>query len=82
MTQQHGYIYIRTHPSYDIENSCKVGKTKNIPERENTYATGEIRRGKFSTVFEVSFENIDEIERSIQEEWMFIKDRLIVNLLN
>ena len=69
MTQQHGYIYIRTHPSYDIENACKVGKTKNIPERENTYATGEIRKGKFSTVFEVPFENMDEIERSIQEEF-------------
>ncbi len=69
MTQQHGYIYIRTHPSYNIENACKVGKTKNIPERENTYATGEIRRGKFSTVFEVPFENMDEIERSIQEEF-------------
>jgi superfamily II DNA or RNA helicase len=69
MAQQHGYIYIRTHPSYDIENACKVGKTKNIPERENTYATGEIRRGKFSTVFEVPFENMDEIERSIQEEF-------------
>jgi superfamily II DNA or RNA helicase len=69
MTQQHGYIYIRTHPSYDIENACKVGKTKNIPERENTYATGEIRRGKFSQVFEVPFENMDEIERSIQEEF-------------
>lgn len=69
MTQQHGYIYIRTHPSYDIENACKVGKTKNIPERENTYATGEIRRGKFSTVFEVPFENMDEIECSIQEEF-------------
>ena len=69
MTQHHGYIYIRTHPSYDIENACKVGKTKNIPERENTYATGEIRKGKFSTVFEVPFENMDEIERSIQEEF-------------
>ena len=69
MTQQHGYIYIRTHPSYDIENACKVGKTKNIPERENTYTTGEIRKGKFSTVFEVSFEKIAEIERSIQEEF-------------
>jgi superfamily II DNA or RNA helicase len=69
MTQQHGYIYIRTHPSYDIENACKIGKTKNIPERENTYATGEIRKGKFSTVFEVPFENMDEIECSIQEEF-------------
>ena len=69
MTQQRGYIYIRTHPSYDIENACKVGKTKNIPERENTYATGEIRRGKFLPVFEVPFENMDEIERSIQEEF-------------
>ena len=72
MTQpagQFGYIYIRCHPSYDIENACKVGKTKNIPERENTYATGEIRKGKFSTVFEVPFENMDEIERSIQEEF-------------
>ena len=72
MTQQHGYIYIRTHPSYDIENACKVGKTKNIPERENTYATGEIRKGKFSTVFEVPFENMDEIERSIQEEFIYL----------
>jgi superfamily II DNA or RNA helicase len=69
MTQQRGYIYIRTHPSYDIENACKVGKTKNIPERENTYATGEIKRGNFEAVFEVPFENMDEIERSIQEEF-------------
>ena len=68
MTQQHGYIYIRTHPSYDIENACKVGKTKNIPERENTYATGEIKRGNFEAVFEVPFENMDEISASVIQD--------------
>ena len=45
--------YIRQHIYYNNDNICKLGKTKNIPERDNTYATGEYRRGKFSLVIEI-----------------------------
>ncbi len=27
------YIYIRSHPSYDVHNACKLGKTNNITEK-------------------------------------------------
>ena len=62
-----GYIYIRCHPSYDVHNACKLGKAKNIPERDSQYATGEIIRGSFKTVFEVS--NPLWIERILQYEF-------------
>lgn len=29
-----GYIYVRNHSSYDIDDVCKMGKATNIPERE------------------------------------------------
>ena len=63
-----GYIYIREHNSYDYYNSCKLGKTINIPERDSQYATGEIKRGKFTYVYEVSYEKLSNIERLLQDE--------------
>jgi hypothetical protein len=53
MNSINGYIYVRNHPSYDIYDACKMGKTINIPERDTQYATGEIKRGYFETIFEV-----------------------------
>ncbi len=53
-----GYIYVRTHPGYDINGVCKLGKASNIPERDSVYATSELRRGVFEVVFEVSNKNI------------------------
>ena len=67
--QNKGYIYVRNHPSYDIDNACKIGKTTNIPERDTQYATGEIKRGHFELVFEVPIEKIDIIEHLIQYEF-------------
>ena len=64
-----GYIYIRNHSSYDIENLCKIGKTNNIPERDIQYATGEIKRGYFEEVFEVPIEKTGIIERLIHYEF-------------
>jgi len=55
-----GYIYIRCHVSY--ENACKMGKTFNIPERDNQYATSEIKRGYFELVLEVSADQVGLIE--------------------
>ena len=63
----YGYIYIRNHDSY--ENCCKLGKTNNIPERDNQYSTGEIRRGRFDDVYELPNEKLTIIERLLQNEF-------------
>ena len=49
-----GYVYIRQHIYYENDKICKLGKTKNIPERDNVYATSEYKRGKFVLVIEIS----------------------------
>ncbi len=69
MKQTNGYIYIRKHESYDIYDGCKVGKTNNIPDRDTQYATGEIKRGYFHSVFEVPFEKMCIIERLIHDKF-------------
>lgn len=48
-----GYIYIRTHKYYENDKICKLGRTKNIPDRDNQYATGEYKRGRFELVIEI-----------------------------
>lgn len=63
-----GYIYIRYHLSYEYYNLCKLGKTTNIPERDSQYATSEIRRGKFTYVYEVNVNQLSIIERLLQCE--------------
>ena len=63
-----GYIYIRNHPSYDVENACKLGETENIPERDTQYATGEVRRGWFEPVFEL-YQSTNIIEEILQNEF-------------
>jgi len=64
----YGYIYIRQHSSYEYHNLCKLGKTVNIPERDSQYATGEIKRGKFTFVYEVNLKQLSIIERLLQDE--------------
>ena len=64
-----GYIYIRNHSSYDLEEARKMGKTINIPERESQYVTGEIKRGFFELVFEVPINEMDNIELLLQKNF-------------
>ena len=65
-----GYIYIRSHTSYDTEGVCKMGKASNIPDRDTQYATGEVKRGCFEIVFQVPIEKIGIIERLLQKEFI------------
>jgi len=65
----HSYIYIRTHESYELYDACKLGKANNIPERDSQYATGEIKRGHFESVFEVCCKQVLFIERILQAEF-------------
>jgi len=69
MNQTNGYIYVRKHPSYDVDDACKMGKANNIPERDTQYATGEIKRGYFEAVFEVPIEKMGIVERLLQNEF-------------
>ena len=69
LNQTNGYIYVRNHPSYDVDDACKMGKTYNIPKRDSQYATGEIKRGYFEAVFEVPIEKMGIVERSLQYEY-------------
>ncbi len=64
-----GYIYIREHEAYNNYAVCKLGKTECIPERENTYITGEIVKGVFTLVFEVKKDQLDLIEKVLQENF-------------
>ena len=48
-----GYIYLREHVYYYYDNVYKLGKTKNIPERDNNYATSEYIRGQFILVIKI-----------------------------
>ncbi len=50
MDYNNGYIYVRQHAYYENDKICKLGKSKNIPDRDNSYATREYRRGKFVLV--------------------------------
>ncbi|MBM3453730.1 MAG: hypothetical protein FJX80_01130 [Bacteroidetes bacterium] len=65
----YGYIYVRRHSAYDDFNACKLGKTTNIPERDSTYATNEIIRGRFEVVIEVPLSQMSIIERFLQHEF-------------
>ena len=53
MDSNNGFIYIRQHINYNNDNICKLGKTKNILDRDNCYATGEYIRGKFILVLKI-----------------------------
>lgn len=70
MIKHEGYIYVRTHPSYDQHNACKMGVTHNIPERDTQYSTGEIIRGNFELVFKIPISKMTLVERLLQNEFI------------
>jgi superfamily II DNA or RNA helicase len=54
MDSNNGFVYVRQNIYYKNDKICKLGKSKNIPDRDNCYATSEYRRGKFELVIEIS----------------------------
>lgn len=72
-----GYIYVRTHKSYELHNAIKLGITENLINRENTYITGEIEKGYYIMVFEIDILKIKPIEKLLHYE--FSKDKIYVN---
>ena len=62
-----GYIYIRSNECWDIYNAYKLGKTENIPDREQTYKTSEIKRGIYIKVIELDLIILDKLEIDLQK---------------
>lgn len=69
MNPNKGYIYIRNHNSYDEYDVYKLGKAMNIIERDGVYATGEVQRGYFVSIYEIPIGKISIIERLLQNEF-------------
>jgi len=63
MSFDFGYLYIRYHFAYDIHDTCKLGSTENIVQRDATYATGEYHRGFFYLVIEVDLDKMRLLEK-------------------
>lgn len=69
MSQDEGYLYVRDHESYDGYNVYKVGTTRNIPDRDSTYTTGEYKRGNFIIVLLISLQDMETIEKLIENKF-------------
>jgi superfamily II DNA or RNA helicase len=65
-----GYIYVRTNECWDRYDACKLGKTINIPDRENNYITCEIKKGQFILVIELERNIMDIIEIELQQNFI------------
>jgi superfamily II DNA or RNA helicase len=77
-----GYIYVRRHQSYSVNINekqivCfKLGKTQNIPYRNNQYITCELIKGYFQFVYKVPFHKMDMIEKKLKQNFKDYNIRL------
>ena len=71
--ENYGYIYLRNHESYDMYNAYKLGRTKNIPERNSTYTTGEFVRGYFVLVLELKNYSDDYVEKLLHRHFVHLR---------
>jgi len=67
MDINYGYIYLRRHESYDIYGVYKLGKTKNIPDRDSIYKTGECENGEFILVLKMESHIDDYVEKILHK---------------
>jgi hypothetical protein len=61
-----GYIYIRSNEYWILYDAYKLGKTTNIPDREQTYITSEIKRGYYVMIIEIELTILDDVEKQLQ----------------
>ncbi len=63
-----GFIYIRSHESYDKYDAYKLGKAQNCLDRESIYITSEIKKGNYELVLEVN--DNSKIEKKLQKHFI------------
>jgi superfamily II DNA or RNA helicase len=62
---KYGYIYIRINKYWDFDNACKLGETFSIPNRNDTYITCEIIKGKFILVIRIDANILIKVEKQL-----------------
>lgn len=69
MSEQFGFIYLRSHESYDKYNAYKMGKASNMLDRDTVYVTGEIERGIFVLVIRLHKGDETHIEEKLGDQF-------------
>lgn len=65
-----GTIYIRDNEWFKQKNIIKLGITQNIYDRENTYITGEPKKGVFIMVILVQLEILNIIDKLLKQHFI------------
>jgi len=73
--ERKGYLYVRSHPSYDVDGVCKLGRATDLYRRDAQYATSELHRGFFKVVLAVPAANMEMIERLLKTEFRHLNRR-------
>ena len=86
-----GLVYLRDNSWYKTENVFKMGISKYLRGRDNTYITGEVERGEFIYIIEVPVEVLKIIDKCLKcyfKKYNIYKgggtefyDRSIINLI-
>ena len=66
MNQLKGSIYLRDNDWYKMDNVIKMGMAKCVKDRNNTYVTGELRRGEYICVIEIPLDMMKIIEKCLK----------------
>jgi hypothetical protein len=63
MNQSKGTIYLRDNAWYKKENVIKMGMATFAKDRSNTYITGEVERGEYICVIEITLDKMKFIDK-------------------
>ncbi len=66
MNKLKGFIYLRDNIWYQKENVIKMGISSSIIDRNNTYITGEVKRGEYIYVIEIPLEKMIIIDKCLK----------------
>ena len=66
MNQLKGTIYLRDNAWYKMENVIKMGIATFAKDRSNTYITGEVERGEYICVIEITLDKMKFIDKCLK----------------
>ncbi len=71
----YGYIYLRDNEWFRQEGVYKMGIMTNCKDRDGTYTTGEIRRGKFVLVIEIPWEQMRSMDTLLKTKFKYLNTK-------
>ena len=65
-TNKYGYIYLRDNEWYEQRNVIKMGIASHARNRDNTYITGEIKRGYYRQLIEIPHSSLKFVDNLLK----------------